>query len=261
MLGALRARDPAADAELRRAGPRLRPGLRPRRSARGAGARAGAEQLVRLRRPERVSRDQEGVMSDPMPHPADVKRTGASPRRGARANGRATCARRKPPTIDAAVIARAGQARARARRAAVRPGHVPPAPLGRRRRRHRGQRQGRRARGLRVGAGRHVQGRLAGLDGRRDDRAHDRDGRARVGAGRRLPALRRRAPAGGRRSARRRTRRSSARRRARARCRSRSSAARARAARAYSPALGDLVMMAGPESRRCSSPGRRSSSA
>ena len=36
----------------------------------------------------------------------------------------------------------------------------------------------------------------------RDDRAHDADGRARMGAGRRLPALRRGAPAGGRRRAR-----------------------------------------------------------
>ena len=56
-LGRDRARPAAADDQLRGARPRLRPRLRARRAARGAGPEARAVELVRVRRPERLSGD------------------------------------------------------------------------------------------------------------------------------------------------------------------------------------------------------------
>ena len=111
--------------------------------------------------------------------------------------------------------------------------------------------------GLRLGAGRRLQGRLArrrAAARRSPARSTSADAARR--AGRRLPALRRRAAAGGRRRAARLLARSSARRRSPTVPQISVIGGPCAGGAAYSPALGDLTSWPGPR-RACSSPGPR----
>ena len=196
--------DPDCDLDYVPDGPREAPGLDGR-----------DVELVRLRRPERLPRVPEGLVTAPEASAVTPEAAAATAGDG-RGRGRPRAARHPG---------------ARADRPAARRALVSPDAQRVRRRRHLRQRSRRRAPGLRLGAERQAQGRLARPGRRRDDRlARSRPPTrpARRSSASCTPAARacRRASA---RSAP--TRRSSARRRARRCRRSASSAGRARAAR------------------------------